>query len=508
MAEYKEIAISEFFEKNKHLLGFDNPTKAMLTMIKEAVDNSLDACEEAGILPEIKVSVQNPSGQVFRISVEDNGPGIPEKDVARVFGKLLCGSKFKSLGEAGMQSRGQQGIGISACILYAQLTTGKPTLVESKTKGGKHYSCNLQIDTSKNEPVVSDEKILNSTKEHGMKVVLEMKGVYRRTKGVADFLQYCAIANPHAEVTFVDPEGHKTVYKRIAPHLQKRQKKVKPHPYGVELGTLMKMMQRTKSRTVFSFLMNDFSKVGGQSAKEICDTAKLDVQMRPNALSRDQAEELLNAMQAVKLQRPPTDCLSPIGEENLMKGLQKEYNAEFVAACTRPVAVYRAIPFQVEVGIAYSKENLTQDKSAELIRFTNKVPLFYQQSECAIHKAVTKIQWKRYGVSQPSGSLPTGPLVITVHLASVWVPFISEGKQAIASYPEIIKEIKLAVGDVGRKLQRHLSAEKRRYAKERRLKVFSKYGEEVAIALSNLTGRDKEPLLELVNREIDKRKEE
>ncbi|MGC9310828.1 MAG: DNA topoisomerase VI subunit B, partial [Candidatus Aenigmatarchaeota archaeon] len=230
MAEYKEIAISEFFEKNKHLLGFDNPTKAMLTMIKEAVDNSLDACEEGNVLPDIHVIIQNPNGSTFKISVEDNGPGILEKHVTRVLGKLLCGSKFKSLGEAGVQSRGQQGIGISACVLYAQLTTGKPTHIESKTKGGKHYSCDMSLDTSKNEPVVTNEKILNSTKEHGLKVVLEMKGVYRKSKGVYDFLKYSSIANPHAKITFIDPEGHKTIFDRVTHELPKKPKMVKAHP--------------------------------------------------------------------------------------------------------------------------------------------------------------------------------------------------------------------------------------------------------------------------------------
>ncbi|MBN2094836.1 MAG: DNA topoisomerase VI subunit B [Candidatus Aenigmarchaeota archaeon] len=506
MAEYKEIAISEFFEKNKHLLGFDNPTKALVTMIKEAVDNSLDACEEAGIHPDIFVSIENVDGSNFRVSVEDNGPGIAPEHAPRVLGKLLCGSKFKSLGEAGIQSRGQQGIGISACVLYAQLTTGKPTHIETKTEDSRMYSFDMGLDTSRNTPIITNEKNSDVPKPHGLKVVLEMKGVYRKVKGVEDFLKYTSIANPHARIVFVDPEGTKKIFEKVTKELPKKPKPVQAHPYGVELGTLMKMLARTNSRTLFSFLMNDFSKVGGQSAKEICQKAGIDVQVRPNAISRDQAEKLLAAMQAVKLQRPSIDCLSPIGEEELMRGLKSEYPAEFVAACTRPVAVYRAIPFQVEVGLAYLKD-APQDTSSELIRFTNKVPLFYQQSECAIFKAVVKTPWKRYGVPQPSGSLPSAPLVIVVHMASVWVPFISEGKQAIASYPEIIKEIKLAVGEVGRKLQRHISAEKRKYARETRLKVFSKYGEEVAIALSNLTDRNREEILALINKEIEKRRE-
>lgn len=519
MAEYKEIAISEFFEKNKHLLGFDNPTKALLTMIKEAVDNSLDACEEMGTLPDINISVQNPEGSTFKISVEDNGPGIPRQYTAKVMAKFLYGSKFKSLGEAGMQSRGQQGIGISACILYAQLTTGKPVHIDSKTKTEKMYSCDLMLETSKNEPVITNENYLDTKKPHGLKITLEMKGIYRKAKGVEDFLKYTSIANPHAKISFIDPEGNKIVFDRAIDKLPVRPKPVKAHPHGIELGTLIKMLARTNSRTVFSFLINDFSRVGNQSAKEMLEESNLEAQMRPNAVTRDQAEKLLNAMQKVKLQRPPTDCLSPIGEAELMKGLKKEYKAaEFITACSRPVAVYRAIPFQVEVGLAYGKEIFGEaDKpeegaehttdSSELIRFTNKVPLFYQQSECAIFKAVVKTPWKRYGVPQSNGSLPAAPLVIVVHVASVWVPFISEGKQAIASYPDIIKEIRLAVGEVGRKLQRHLAAEHRKYAHERRMKVFEKYGDEVATALSILTGRKKPELSEIINREIQKRRE-
>jgi len=518
MTEYKEIAISEFFEKNKHLLGFDNPTKALLTMIKEAVDNSLDACEEQGELPEINISIQNPEGSTFKISVEDNGPGIPRQYTAKVLAKFLYGSKFKSLGEAGMQSRGQQGIGISACILYAQLTTGKPVHIDSKTKEEKMYSCDLMLETSKNEPVITNEKYLETKKLSGLKITLEMKGVYRRVKGVEDFLKYTSIANPHAKITFIDPEGNKVLFDRGVDKLPVRPKPVKAHPHGIELGTLIKMLARTNSRTVFSFLINDFSRVGTQSAKEIFEESNLEAQMRPNAVTRDQAEKLLNAMQKVKLQRPPTDCLSPIGEAELIKGLKKEYKAaEFITASSRPVAVYRAIPFQVEVGLAYGKEMFSegekteesekQAETAELIRFTNKVPLFYQQSECAIFKAVVKTPWKRYGVPQSNGSLPTAPLVIVVHVASVWVPFISEGKQAIASYPDIIKEIRLAVGEVGRKLQRHISAEHRKYAHERRMKVFEKYGDEVASAISNLTGRKKPEVAEVINREIQKRRE-
>ncbi len=504
MVQYKEVAISEFFEKNSHLLGFDNPTKALMTVVKEAVDNSVDACEEANILPGIIVKIKSVKKDIFQVTVEDNGPGIEEKYVKKVFGKLLFGSKFKSLGEAGMQSRGQQGIGISASILYSQLTTGESALIESKVKNKMHYSCRLIIDTSKNIPIIEDEKKLETVKEQGTKITLNLKGVYRRVKGPEGFLKYVAIANPHAQITFFSPEGNKKVFKRVVAKLPKKPKKVKPHPHGVELGTLIKMLGRTKSRTLQAFLMNDFSKVGNTGAKEICDLVKLNLQTRPNAITREQISKLMDSMEQVNLQRPPTDCLSPIGEENIIKGLRKEYPADFVAACTRPVAVYRAIPFQIEVGLVYSKE-LPIDKQVNLVRFANKVPLFYQQSECGIYKAVVKTQWKRYGLQQPGGSLPIGPLVLAVHVASIWVPFISEGKQAIAPYPEIVKEIKLALSELGRKLQRYLSAEQRKYARERKRKLYERYAIEVATSLSNITGKNKDDIMGLLKKEIDKR---
>jgi DNA topoisomerase-6 subunit B len=506
--KYREVAVSEFFEKNKHLLGFDNPVKALFTVVKEGVDNSLDAAEEAGILPEIYIQVKNIKEDIFEVTIEDNGPGIEKKYVKDVFGRLLYGSKFKSLGEEGIQSRGQQGIGISASILYAQLTTGKSTIIESKVKNKAHYSCKLIIDTSKNIPVIKDEKELNTTKEHGTKIVLTLKGTYRKTKSIDDYIKYTSITNPHAKIVYVDPEGKKHIFRRVTEKLPKMPKTIKPHPHGIELGTLIKMLGRTKSKTVYNFLRNDFSKVGDTAARDILfaynvTKAGIKQNMKPADVTKKQAEELWISMQKAKLQRPPTDCLSPIGEQSLIKGLSKEYKADFVTACTRPVAVYRAIPFQVEVGLLYSQE-LDSEKSIDLVRYANKVPILYQQSECAIYKAVIGTQWRRYGLNQSKGSLPIGPVILIIHIASVWVPFISEGKQAIAGYPEIIKEIKLALAEVGRKLNRYLSAQQRRYAKERRMKIFHKYSVEVANAVSELTNENRDNIENMLKKLIER----
>ncbi|HXV77732.1 MAG TPA: ATP-binding protein, partial [Candidatus Polarisedimenticolaceae bacterium] len=147
----REISVSEFFTKNRHLLGFDNPQKALLTAVKEAVDNSLDACEEAGILPDLRIEIEELSEDRYRVAVEDNGPGIVRQQIPKIFGKLLYGSKFHRL----KQQRGQQGIGISAAGMYAQLTTGRPLVITSRTsRRAPAHLFHIGIDTKKNAPVI------------------------------------------------------------------------------------------------------------------------------------------------------------------------------------------------------------------------------------------------------------------------------------------------------------------------------------------------------------------
>ncbi len=489
---HREISVSEFFEKNKHLLGFDNPTKALLIVVKEAVDNSLDACNEAGILPRIVVKVKNVKDDIFRISVEDNGPGIPKDKIAKTFGKFLYGSKFHRL----RQSAGQQGIGITGSVLYAQLTTGKPARIWSRTAGKKTHYMELMIDVTKNEPHIIESKDIEGKgeiKDHGVRIELEIIGRYRRTQSVDDYLEQTSISNPYAEIIYYAPDGRKVVYSRAVKELPKLPKEIKPHPYGVELGIFLRMLKNTKAKTVLSFLTNEFSSVGSKTAKKACEVAKIKTNKKPQELSTEEARKLLNALQGLDIQRPPLDCLSPIGEKELERGLKKRYpNAEFIATVTRDPNVYRGNPFQVEAAIVYDPS--LQSDTVKLIRFANKAPLLYQQGACAIYKAVVETDWRRYGLDHRKGSLPVGPYVIVVHVASVWVPFISEGKEAIASYPIIIKEIKLALQKVARKLGIYLSGKRREHQRKRRFELFQRYAPEIEESISKLTGLPKEKI--------------
>jgi DNA topoisomerase-6 subunit B len=574
----REISVSEFFVKNRHLLGFDNPSKALLTTIKEAVDNSLDACEEAGILPELHLEVRDlglegkRDGELtkgegrFIVVVQDNGPGIVKAQVPKIFGKLLYGSKFHRL----KQSRGQQGIGISAAAMYGQLTTGKPIRVTSRVSKGKAaHVFDIQLDTRKNEPVVTHDETLGQWhQEHGTRVELEIVANWQQgQRFVNRYVEHTALANPHATIHYTRPvgaaqragadrPGNETLsFPRATTELPKEAVEIKPHPHGVELGALMLMAQESKSHDVRGFLQSAFSRVSAQASNDILSRVPWGKKaVKPRALGGDRAlaEQLHQAIGETKLMSPPTNCLSPIGDELMRKGLVSFLNviesegdddegaqldldsagmkakkaaragkgrekagptapepvpdasAEdgvekikghnyFIATVTRSPKVYRGNPFQVEVGLAYGG-SWPADKTIELFRFANRVPLLFQRGACGITEAIVKTDWRNYLLSQPKGSLPVGPMALLVHIASVWVPFTSESKEAVAHYPDIIKEIQLAAQECGRKLAAFIRKRKAEDYQAQRRSIFELYIEEVANAIGRITQRSPAPI--------------
>lgn len=575
----REISISEFFTKNRHLLGFDNPSKALLTTIKEAVDNSLDACEEAGILPEIEVEILDLGGERYRVCIEDNGPGIVKAQIPKVFGKLLYGSKFHRL----KQSRGQQGIGISAAVMYGQLTTGKPARVLSRTgPRSQAHRFDIHIDTRTNNPAFDDQEIewtrppwplppgaattTTAPKKHGTRVEIEMTANYvNGQRSVLRYLEQTALANPHATIRYLRPRQAPLEFPRSTEELPVEAVEIMPHPHGIELGMLMQRVRDTDEKTLTSFLQTSFSRIGAKPAAEICADAKLGVRTRPSELTQPQVEALHKALIESKIPAPPTNCLSPIGDALMRKGLvsflsvietegpegadQESIAAEaqltfptkkqqeaarlakeaaeapqqalpglaepavpedapleegeekikghryFVATVTRPPKVYRGNPFQVEVGLAYGG-SWRADNTIELYRMANRVPLLFQRGACGVTDAVVKTEWRKYELSQPRGSLPVGPMALLIHIASVWVPFTSESKEAIAHYPEIIGEIRLALQEVGRKLAAHLRKKKKADYEKKRRNLFALYIDEVATSLHRLTGKPREQIKE------------
>lgn len=489
--QQRSISVSEFFAKNRHLLGFDNKRKALLTTVKEAVDNSLDACEEAGVLPELHVTIDQLAEERFRVTVRDNGPGIVRAQIPNIFGKLLYGSKFHRL----KMARGQQGIGISAAGMYGLLTTGKSVHIASRTSPKKEaHHFQIQIDTTRNKPDVIKDEPIEVAWGQGTEVAIELVATYAKGRqSVDEYVEQTAIANPHAEIHYVSPLREVREFPRASRELPAATREIKPHPHGVELGVLMKMLKESKGVKLAGFLQREFCRVSGGGAAAICERAGLSPKAAPNAIGTHEVERLYDAIQNVKLMAPPTDCLAPIGVRNLLAGLLKEVKAEFFTATTRPPAVYRGNPFQIEVGLAYGG-NLPGEESGRIIRFANRVPLLYQQSACAAYKSVLDVDWRNYALSQPSGALPVGPLVLMLHMASVWVPFTSESKEAIADYDEIRKEMKLALQECGRKLATYVRRRRRQRLESQRRDIFGRYIPDVAEALANLTGQNEERL--------------
>ncbi len=460
----KEISVSEFFEKNKQILGFDSLTRALITSVKEPVDNSLDACEDAGVLPELLVRVEKIDEKEYRVTVEDNGPGIVKKQVPNVFARLLYGSRF----HIRAQRRGQQGIGVSAVVMYGQLTTGKAARVRSKISDEEvAYECDLILDTKKNRPDIIKEDFVIWDRPHGTSFQIYVKGKYIGGKqSIFEYLKGVAIVNPHAKITFIPPEGNAVVFERASDIVPPPTKEIKPHPEGVELGELLSMAKYTESLKITSFLNTEFSRISYRVAREICELAGVPPEQKPEKMTLEQAGAILEAIKKVKIMSPETDCLSPIGETLIRKGLKNvlgQLKADFYAPpITREPKVFGGNPFLVEVGIVYGG-GLSREDPVQILRFANRVPLMYQQGACAITQAVEAVDWRRYGLEQRGGQgIPFGPAIVLVHVASTKIPFTSESKEAIANIPEIKEEIELALKACARRLKTHLNkAEKK-----------------------------------------------
>ncbi|MFO8110459.1 MAG: DNA topoisomerase VI subunit B [Thermoplasmata archaeon] len=492
----KEISIGEFFERNKHILGFDSLTKSMVTAVKEGVDNSLDACEEADILPDITVEIEEVDDKEYRVAVEDNGPGIVKRNIPDVFAKLLYGARFHDV----RQSRGQQGIGVSAVVMYGQLSTGRATTVRSKVKE-KDYAVEMEItmDTKKNEgEIISQDVVLWDQKEHGTRFETTIKGLLRSgDHSIFEYLKNTAIVNPHAKITF-DRDGETTVFKRATDKLPPPTIAVKPHIEGIELGTFVKMAKESKRRKLSSFLVNEFSRISYRTARQICDAAGVDENKGPGEVSLGECKKLLAAAGEVKIMAPETDCLSPIRSMLIKKGLKnvlKGYRPEFYAPpTTREPCVYSGNPFQVEVGLVYGGD-LPSEGAVDVLRFANRVPLLYKKSGCATTTAIKNIDWRIYGLDQRGGrGMPSGPAIILVHVASTRVPFTSEAKEAIADIPEVVEEIERGLRECARYMRTHLNKEKRRKKVSRKFMIVRDILPMIAEKSAVIVGKDPPPL--------------
>ena len=512
-SKQKQISISEFFEKNKHFLGFDTLQRSIITAVKEAVDNSLDACEEARILPEINVEIKRMKGDRLRLITQDNGPGIPREDIENVFGKFLLGSRFHAI----RQTRGQQGIGITGVVMYSQLTAGSKTKVVSKiVKDSSAVFVELGIDTRRNRAIKSGETrdtwLDEKTKEnisHGLRVECEMRAKYQRGRqSVHQYLRMTSIVNPHASISLVvrDRDGsiiEEGDWQRTTERLPREVSEIRPHPHGIQLGSLQRMLKESEERKMTSFLRHNFSGVSMRAAREILAAAGLDEGRSPKRISADDAQGMVSAFRKVKLLSPPTDCLSPIEDLLIKKGLSKAIDSRFASTITRGPKVTQGNPFQIEVGLVFGG-NLSADGPIEVLRFANRVPLMYQQGGCLLTKGLEAVDWKRYGLDHPGGKgIPKGPAAVLIHLASTNVQFTSEAKEAVSDNEEVFEEIRLAMLEVGRGLKGHLKKSSQRKKAKEKFELINIILPEISKKSSELLSREEPDLAPIITKIMD-----
>lgn len=496
--EFREVSVTEFFRKNRAHLGYSGQLRSLTTVVHEIVTNSLDACEEAGILPEILFEIRQLGQEHYKFKARDNGPGIPVKHIPKVFATMLAGTKF----HRHIQLRGQQGIGVSGVTLFSQMTTGQPLTIRSCVGDSKVHEVKLLVDVTKNTAEMVETKEYSGY-WRGTEIEGELKGVVYNTseRGPYEYLRRTAIANPYAEITFLDPEGRKTVFKRTSNKVPRPPAEMKPHPKGLAVDDLLNFTKATDARHVGSFLSTTFARVSSAKVNELQKMVSFDLNKNPRKLTWAEAEEIIKAFDKMDFMAPSSEGLRPIGENQIKNAVLSILKPEFEVVITRPPKVFSGgVPFQIEVAVAYggnagrpvsgnAEEGVTA--KAEIMRFANSTPLLFDASGCALTKSVNSVDWKRYGVKDFESS----PITIFVNLISMYVPYISAGKQSVAEEDEIIKEIKMALMEAGRKFQIYHSRMRREIEKEAKLNALLKYTTELAPALAKLTEKDEKKIL-------------
>ena len=490
-SEFKEHSVAEFFKKNKQMIGLYGKVRTLTMVVHEYVTNSLDACEETGILPNIDVRIDELGEEYYEVTVTDNGPGISQENVGKAFGKLLAGTKFHRM----MQSRGQQGIGAAGCTMLSQMTTGKPTKVITGKEGKKAISLELTIDPRHNEPKLSNIKEIEK-QFRGTAVQAKFKSVLYRDsdQGPLEYLRRTAIANPHAQITFRDPLGQKVTLKRTYNKIPELPSEIKPHPKGVTVDDVLTYSKTTKGRTVSGFLTNDLDRMGAKALEEVKKRVHFDMSKDPKSVTWEEAEEIIKAFKEIDFIAPTTDALRPIGEEQIKNSLQSIVQPDFLTVMTRKPTVYAGgFPFQVEIAIAYGGQagrKVGEETHMEIMRFANRVPLLFDTGNCALTKAVQTVDWTRYAIKDAENS----PLTVFVNFISVHIPYTGAGKQAIADEEEVLEEVRLALMQTGRKAGVYIAHRRREAENQQKRLMFYKYIPEITKALSLLTSA-KEGLL-------------
>jgi len=487
---FEEISAADFFYRNRDIAGFTNPARAVFSSIRELVENALDASDIYSVPPDVYIRLSQEEETeleevtIYTLRVEDNGSGIPPRHIPSAFGQVLFGSKYKL-----KQARGTFGLGGTMAVLYGQITTHKPVYVASSTGTSKIYKYKLMIDIQRNRPLILDRKIqINKEKWHGTTVEFWLEGDYLRAMPkILEYLKQTALVTPYANITFIDPKGRLYKFTRATTKMPPPPKETLPHPYGVDVETIQRLIRITSCRNMFDLMKTHFHRVGENIAHHFLEFAGISEKKNPKKLKPQEIVRLVRMMKKFKGFLPPdAGCLAPLGEELLKAGILKELKPEFTAVFQRKPSTYSGHPFIVETAIAYGGDVPKKDDPL-VYRFANRIPLLYDEASDVSVKVIRSINWRRYK------ALPDMPIAILVHVCSTKVPYKTVGKEFIADRPEVSREILNGIREVSRRLQHFLTKREHVEKERRRLSVFSKYLPKIAQFSTELAGKEKTP---------------
>ncbi len=477
--KFKAISPAEFFYRNKEIAGFSNPARALYQSVRELVENALDATDAHGILPDIEIRIDRDKVKtyVYRISVKDNGIGIPPQYVPEAFGKVLFSSKYVL-----RQTRGMFGLGAKMVVLYGQMTVGEPVEVITSPIGSRRiYAFKIMIDIKENKPVILHRASWPKNSDwHGTFVKVAIEGDWGRAKSrIIEYIRRTAIVTPYANITFRTPDGDVYIYRRVTKNMPPPPRETKPHPHGVDLEMLRMMLRSTNAKTLLDFLVMEFQGVGKVTAERFLSRYGFDPGKDPRTLSQAEIEALYKALREYnEFRAPRSDHLSPIGAELIKIGLQAILQPEFVEAVTRKPVVYEGHPIIVEVGIAFGGA-IQPSETPILFRYANKIPLLYDEKTDVAWKVITEnIDWSYYGVQFPA------PLAILVHICGTKIPYKGVGKESVADVPVIESEIENGVRHVARALKTYLIKKRKEEELQKKAITLVKYIPEIARSLA------------------------
>lgn len=491
---------AEYFSKNLQQVGFSSPTKAVLTTVKEALDNALDACEDHHIAPDINVVIEKVgNGHMkntdrIRIRVEDNGPGIDQGDISKVFGEYLASSKFGR----GRCSRGQQGIGISAATTWALQTTAKGVTVITKTKGQKKaIKCLVEVDIKNNKGIIREKDTIDWDRPHGTSVEFLIDGRVQLNgeAGLVNYLRGNVLVNPHMSITYSLPDAGTTRVERVSNEVPQVPDATEPHPHTMKLGDFISHARLFGKVKMGNWLKQGFSRLNDKAILELWTEQKLPkgfLDKGVDTLNEKDLTTVYTAIQNAKLMPPSTQSVMSIGEEALSLSIQRLGDVDFFSVVSRKPTICDFKPVQVEVAVARLKERRGEDhdEPVQVLRFANRVPLQFDKAACAIVKAITTVNWRSYGMKQPRDALPQGPYIVAVSIVSPFIKFKNASKETIDASDELVEEIRRAVMQAGQKLSRHINRESRANEHEEKIAHIEQFGPILIDGLIRLTKAD------------------